>query len=349
MTNNDTEDRSRTKIGWEGHVITFTSFGFERVVSGLWGGRRGVTVNRAALDDLVDQTQKADAIYCETPEALLLWTVFAGRGLRRVPFVMEDEDVLRSAEKLARWIQKVYSEDRMPEFIADRGNVWMHHTALQREEYLAKGIAPDRLLRMPCSSYYLTMISPAAYRSVRNARSRVKNPAVAESDGSVLCAGVNQRDFDVFVSAAEGLNCKPRVISHEAHPSVRKSDEVKWLGYVPVEEYVAALAAARIVVVTLRGDEHSGGENTITFSMALGKPVIATATIGTVELIKDGKTGILVPQGDSKALKKAIKKLLGDDALRARLGENAKKAEKALAAESRRILTRAFNIVQDQL
>ncbi|HAV42950.1 TPA: hypothetical protein DCX15_02915 [bacterium] len=60
-------------------------------------------------------------------------------------------------------------------------------------------------------------------------------------------------------------------------------------------------------------------------SMALEKPVIATAIGGNPEVIKDGTTGILVPQEDHISLAKAIIKLLKDQDLARRMGEAGKR------------------------
>ena len=56
--------------------------------------------------------------------------------------------------------------------------------------------------------------------------------------------------------------------------------------------------------------------------MACGVPVIATRVGGIPELIKDGKTGLLVPPGDPKALADAIIYLLDNEKERRKLGKN---------------------------
>jgi glycosyltransferase involved in cell wall biosynthesis len=54
--------------------------------------------------------------------------------------------------------------------------------------------------------------------------------------------------------------------------------------------------------------------------MALGKPIVATAGGGVPEIVVDGETGLLVPQGDVGAMAAALRRLLGDAALRDRFG-----------------------------
>ena len=53
--------------------------------------------------------------------------------------------------------------------------------------------------------------------------------------------------------------------------------------------------------------------------MASGKPVIATAHGGPLEIVGDGETGLLVPPRDPAALADAIERLVRDPDLRARM------------------------------
>ncbi len=64
-------------------------------------------------------------------------------------------------------------------------------------------------------------------------------------------------------------------------------------------------------------------------AMATGKPVIATAHGGPLEIIEDGRSGDLVPPGDTVAMADAIVGLIEDPARRARVGALAR--ERVLA------------------
>jgi len=54
---------------------------------------------------------------------------------------------------------------------------------------------------------------------------------------------------------------------------------------------------------------------------ACGLPVIGARNGGVTDAIVDGKTGVLVREKDAVELSQAIKRLLGDDVLRSRMGE----------------------------
>jgi glycosyltransferase involved in cell wall biosynthesis len=60
-------------------------------------------------------------------------------------------------------------------------------------------------------------------------------------------------------------------------------------------------------------------------AMALGKPVVATNVGGIPEVVQDGLNGFLVPPGDSQALARAIIRLLKDEQLRRKMGDEARK------------------------
>jgi glycosyltransferase involved in cell wall biosynthesis len=68
-----------------------------------------------------------------------------------------------------------------------------------------------------------------------------------------------------------------------------------------------------------------GMSNALLEFMAAGKPVVATAVGGNLEVITDGKDGLLVPAGDAAALANGIKVILQDQGLAQRLGAAARK------------------------
>jgi len=60
-------------------------------------------------------------------------------------------------------------------------------------------------------------------------------------------------------------------------------------------------------------------------AMAHGRPVVAAAVGGLLDLVTDEETGLLVPPRDVPALREALKRLLADGELRSRLGANARR------------------------
>jgi glycosyltransferase involved in cell wall biosynthesis len=60
-------------------------------------------------------------------------------------------------------------------------------------------------------------------------------------------------------------------------------------------------------------------------AMALGKPVVATASGGPAQIVIDGESGLLVPPSDPTAMAGAISIVLADSQLASRLGDGAER------------------------
>lgn len=83
-------------------------------------------------------------------------------------------------------------------------------------------------------------------------------------------------------------------------------------------------------------------------AMAAGKPVVATSVDGTDEVVEDGRTGLLVPPGDARALAAAIRRLIDDDALARRLGA-ASRAHVAAHFTAQTMVDRVANVYEEAL
>ncbi len=89
------------------------------------------------------------------------------------------------------------------------------------------------------------------------------------------------------------------------------------LGFIPNAELGPYYAAAAVVCCpSLR----EGFGVACLEAMAHGRPVVASATGGLLDLVEDGVTGLLVAPGDVAALRAALERLLADPELRARMG-----------------------------
>lgn len=58
-------------------------------------------------------------------------------------------------------------------------------------------------------------------------------------------------------------------------------------------------------------------------AMAAGRPVVASATLGPMEIVQDGVDGVLVEPGNAELMARALVALLADPALRERMGKSA--------------------------
>jgi len=96
------------------------------------------------------------------------------------------------------------------------------------------------------------------------------------------------------------------------------NDRVRFMGYLP--ELPAHLPAFDIVVAP---SENEAFSLVLIEAMNAGCAVIASRAGGMAEIVADGRTGLLVPVGDVRALSEGLMRLLSDAAWRHRLGRAA--------------------------
>jgi glycosyltransferase involved in cell wall biosynthesis len=153
-------------------------------------------------------------------------------------------------------------------------------------------------------------------REVRVIPSGVDLPrSVPEPDEPphVLYAGRLSREKGILdlVEAADGL---PLVVAGDGP---LREQVPQALGMVPHGELLEMYARAAVVACP----SHREGFGVVCAeAMAHGRPVVAGAVGGLLDLVVDGETGVLVEPGDVAGLRAALERLLGDAALRARLG-----------------------------
>lgn len=94
-------------------------------------------------------------------------------------------------------------------------------------------------------------------------------------------------------------------------------DRVHFIGWKKNEALVAQYHCANVFTYPSR---HEGMPNAVLEAMASGLPVIATDIAGNEELVIPGKTGLLVEPENQQDLEKALRKLIPNPQLRARMG-----------------------------
>ena len=126
-----------------------------------------------------------------------------------------------------------------------------------------------------------------------------------------------------LVQACAGL---PFVVVGDGPLRSRVPDAV---GFIPPGELGPWYERAAVVVAPSRREGYGVVARE---AMAWARPVVATAVGGLVDAVDDGVTGLLVPPGDTAALRSAVERLLDDAELRARLGAAAReKAQRELS------------------
>jgi glycosyltransferase involved in cell wall biosynthesis len=115
-----------------------------------------------------------------------------------------------------------------------------------------------------------------------------------------------------LVEAAQGMNL---VVAGDGP----LRDQVpQALGFVPPAELAGLYARAAVVACP---SHREGFGVTCLEAMAHGRPVVASAVGGLLDLVVNGETGILVEPGNVPALRAALERLLNDVELRRGMGE----------------------------
>lgn len=97
----------------------------------------------------------------------------------------------------------------------------------------------------------------------------------------------------------------------------------RFLGWLPNEEVRRAMRGALAVCVPSvadRAGDSEGLPNVVIEGMAAAVPVIGSNHGGIGEAVEHDRTGFLVPPADPQAIVTAVRRLLGDPALRHRMG-----------------------------
>ncbi|HEX9016643.1 MAG TPA: glycosyltransferase family 4 protein [Chloroflexota bacterium] len=99
-------------------------------------------------------------------------------------------------------------------------------------------------------------------------------------------------------------------------------ERVHFLGQVPDEQLIALYRGCRLFALTPQtvGTQFEGFGLIYLEANACGKPVVGSRGCGAEEAIVDGKTGFLVPGGDAGATAEAMRRLLRDPGLAAKMG-----------------------------
>ncbi len=104
---------------------------------------------------------------------------------------------------------------------------------------------------------------------------------------------------------------------------------VRFLGHR--EDVPNLIAASDLLVLP---SLYEGLPNVVLEAMRFRKPVVATAAPGTIEVVADNETGLIVPMKNPTALAKAIRHVIEDRALATRLGQAGRaRAERAFRAD----------------
>jgi glycosyltransferase involved in cell wall biosynthesis len=143
---------------------------------------------------------------------------------------------------------------------------------------------------------------------------------------SILAVGRDLgRDWETFFEAVRGTGWRVEVITRpEVLDRLALPAEVTVTPTVDRSEYLRRLSRADVVAITTHEVAYPTGQTVLIEAMALGRPIVATATRALAEYFEDEENALGVSPGDAVALREAIHRLMIDPELRGRLGDAAR-------------------------
>ncbi|MGC6491969.1 MAG: glycosyltransferase [Myxococcota bacterium] len=155
-----------------------------------------------------------------------------------------------------------------------------------------------------------------------SARHFPPGPAV-ESCTGVFAGGTHRRDWTTLAAALQRLG--PAAPQVDVYSATAAPAPLHDRGEVRLAAFYEHLANSRYVILPMDGDHRRpAGISVISMALAAGRPVIATATPGTIDHLRHGVNAILVPPGRPGSLARAIQKLESDPELLRTLSEGAR-------------------------
>jgi colanic acid/amylovoran biosynthesis glycosyltransferase len=155
----------------------------------------------------------------------------------------------------------------------------------------------------------------------------------------LLFAGrfVEKKGIGILLNAMRALETEGRDIrlllvgdgpaAGELRQAAAGLKKVSFLGWLPNAKLRGLMRGALAVCVpsmeAASGDAE-GLPNVVLEAMAEGAPVVASRHAGIGEAVEDGRTGLLVPPGDSLALAAALRRLIDAPEVAHAMGENAR-------------------------
>ncbi len=186
--------------------------------------------------------------------------------------------------------------------------------------YFKDSSATARLHGIPEGRFHYIPFKINGYELIRDAQTR--------DEGYIFSGGRSRRDFATFFAAVEGLGYPIKLLTgresdltphgSSLHGLVVPSNVEVLRNDASMEHFVQLLTGARFVVIPiLPGSGTQAGIGVYLQAMAARKCLIVSSGLGVSDVITNSEA-IIVPAGDPKALRDAIKLAWEDADLRER-------------------------------
>ena len=298
-----------------------TAAGYTVQRAGSWGQWLSTSMAPAMLAHLWRMAALADLVHLHMPNPMAAAALWALRP--RVPLVVHwHSDVIRQRralkvyEPLQRWVLQ-----RADAIIATSPPYAEGSTPLQpwraKVAVIPIGISDNR--------------GPVRSEKAAELHQRFRGRRIVFALGRMTY----YKGFDILINAAAALpdDCavliggEGELLEHYQSMVARLglAWKVHLLGHINDNDLASHFEACDIFCMSSIVRAEAYGVAMLE-AMMMGKPIVATdlAGSGVPWVNEHGKTGLNVPAGDSQALSAALRQLLVDEPLRARLGEAAR-------------------------
>jgi phosphatidyl-myo-inositol dimannoside synthase len=292
--------------------------------------RQRVLLPAPGLADRVDAIARergADVIFLDPVLPLGL----VGRRLRAAPHVL----IAHGAE--------VNVPGRLP-----GGRMLARRVLRAASGLVAAGEYPARIAAGAAGAALPTLVvppgvAPDRFRPLSAGEREAARHRFGLDANSLLVLGLSRlvprKGFDLLIDAVAGLDRRVQLAVGGAGRDARRlarraaergiTDRCTFLGRVPEADLADLYGCANVFAMRCRerwgGLEAEGYGIVFVEAAACGVPSIAGRSGGSHEAVVDGETGFVVDPHDAGGVRAALDRLLGDDALRERLGAAARK------------------------
>jgi glycosyltransferase involved in cell wall biosynthesis len=175
-------------------------------------------------------------------------------------------------------------------------------------------------------------LTPTTTQLYESLKVRAKEMSTSGRIIFALGRHVYYKGFDVLIEAMQGIDAL-LIVGGDGPLKAQLQQQSKQLGVAAKVAFTGPIPEAELAayfnacdVFCLPSVEQSEAFGLVQLeAMACGKPVVCTQLNNGVNVVNQtGVTGLAVPVRDAKALAQALNMLLNDDALRSKLGQQAK-------------------------
>lgn len=283
--------------------------------------------------------RKAEELHAEKPyDAIwVLMASYAAFGAARfkhkhpdIPMLLtlQEGDPPEFIAKKVRWVKGWFRE------IFEHANALQPISTFLRDWGISQGFEGEHMEVIPNG----VDLERFGIELSEDERKKVRSEyGYADQDTVIITASrlVTKNGVDLLIRALEDLPSNVKLLIagvgdledelRNLAQDLNVQDRVHFAGLIDHGRLPSLMAASDIFC---RPSRSEGMGNVFVESMAAGVPTVGTSVGGIVDIIQDGKNGLLIDPESPDAIVKAVRKIMEDDAFRGQLIRNGRESVK---------------------